>query len=100
MPVGASLFLGWFLVVFGVTKIVTCSKIAAPLRFLYAPLFACPLCFAFWVGLGLTWLPGHIGPAGAFEWPLWLAAIANGFAASAAAWIVHVPLVALGESKL
>jgi hypothetical protein len=89
----------WFLLVFGITKIVTCSKLFKRVRRLYPPLLECPLCFAWWVGLGVTFLPAHLGPASAL-WSLWLAALGNAFAASAAVWIVHVPLVALGESKL
>jgi hypothetical protein len=41
----------WALVVFGVTLVVTFSKIAAPIRKIWPAMLHCPLCFGWWVGL-------------------------------------------------
>jgi hypothetical protein len=92
--------LAWVLIVYGITKIVTGAKVMRWLRSLYPPLFECALCFSFWVGLGVTFLPGHPGPAAALSWPLWLSAIGNAFAASAINWLLRVSLAAIGEDKL
>lgn len=109
----------WSAVVWGVTMIVTTSKIFASLRDAFphasagdyvtrknaiGTLLRCPLCFAFWVGLffaafGYTpvaiatpWLPA---PA-AFA----LTLVASGAAASAVSWTWHVVLVRLGSFEL
>jgi hypothetical protein len=74
----------WALIVFGVTLVVTLSKIAAPIRKIWPVMLHCPLCFGWWVGLffGLTM---RLGPAPS-SWPLWAAGLADAFASSPATW--------------
>lgn len=73
------------LVAFGITNIITVSKIGAPWRSLAAKihtklgeLFHCPMCMGFWVGLGLSFWksPTEV---------IFLDAILG----SAAAWIIY-----------
>ena len=88
----------WALIVFGVTLVVTFSKIAAPIRKIWPALLHCPLCFGWWVGLGLGYIM-QLGPAPS-SWPLPLAALADAFASSAVCWTWHVVLVRLGADEL
>ena len=87
----------WALVVFGVTLVVTFSKIAAPIRRLWPAMLHCPLCFGWWAGLALGLL--RFGPAPS-SWPLPVAALADAFASSALCWTWHVVLIRLGADKL
>ena len=87
----------WALIVFGVTLVVTFSKIAAPIRKIWPAMLHCPLCFGWWAGLALGLV--HLGPAPA-SWPLVPAAIADAFASSALCWTWHVILARLGASDL
>jgi hypothetical protein len=83
----------WFLTVYGVTLVVTESKLFAPVRAAAAArvawlgtLLACPMCFGFWCGAALSlggWSPSAaVVPA----WPRLLRALADGAAAAGAAW--------------
>lgn len=93
----------WALVVHGITQIVTVARIARPIR-AAAPaplgaLLSCPMCFGFWVGVGLS-LAG-LSPSHAWvTWPLFAEAVADGAAASAVAWAAHVTLARLGALEL
>jgi hypothetical protein len=103
LPMIAGGVLAWALVVFGVTNVLTTSKLAAPLRRLprqFGALFRCPMCAGFWVGVWLFVVAPTIGPAVAFDWPLWAKAVASGFASSAVCWIAHVILTAFGADRL
>jgi hypothetical protein len=113
-------FVVWATVVWGVTMIVTTSKLFAPLRdrlprtcgmknhvtprtFL-GSLLACPMCFGWWVGAGFAalgytpvvivtpWLPGWA--------QLGLTIVSAGAAASAVCWTWHVVNVRLGSLDL
>jgi hypothetical protein len=88
----------WALVVFGVTLVVTFSKIAAPIRKIWPAMLHCPLCFGWWVGLFFGAV-GRVGPA-PDSWPLWAAALTDAFASSALCWTWHVVLVRLGADEL
>jgi hypothetical protein len=83
----------WFLTVYGVTLVVTESKLFAPVRAAaaarvpwLATLLSCPMCLGFWCGAGLSlggWSPSAaIVPA----WPRLVRALADGAAAAGAAW--------------
>jgi hypothetical protein len=97
--------IAWLLISFGVTLVVTGSKIFKPVRermptaWLRA-LLRCPMCFGWWVGFAAGWF--HFGPVSALApgWPTWLEAFGDAFAASAWCWTVHVVLSALGADKL
>ncbi len=92
----------WALVAYGLTTIVTRGSIfrwlreGAPTQFLRT-LFSCPLCFGFWVGLGLGFT--GIGPATMLlpAWPTWALAVGDGWVASGACWIIHMAMLSLGE---
>jgi len=99
----------WCLLTYGITLIVTSSKI---FRFLRESdptgLLRCPMCTAWWVGLVMS-LQAHLGPGFdligrhamllGFSEPLAIA-LANAFCASGWCWFVHVLLVSLGSDKL
>jgi hypothetical protein len=87
--------ISWALIVFGVTLVVTFSKIAAPIRRLWPTFLHCPLCVGWWVGLGLGLL--HLGPA---PTTLPMAPVADAFASSALCWSWHVILIRLGADRL
>jgi len=91
--------ISWAFICFGVTLVITGSKIAKPIRAIYPPLLSCPLCVGWWVGLVTALLPLHLGPAPS-SWPLPMAALADAFASSAMCWTWHVVLVRLGADKL
>ena len=91
----------WVLVVFGVTLIVTYSKIAAPLRrnvptnFLKS-LVKCPLCFGFWAGLALSLFGFRLAESHIpFVGP-----ILDGAAASAVAFLLYLIALRLGAGAL
>lgn len=94
----------WMLVVYGVTLVITQSKIAKPLRQLLSrwqfthDLIVCPMCVGFWVGV----CGGKVGALLAHSDVLMLTGsnVMNGFAASGACWIIHVVMVRLGASEL
>jgi hypothetical protein len=50
-------------------------------------LFYCPPCLAFWLGMGASHF--MLSPAAAFVAVPWKGMVADGLAASAAAWIVY-----------
>lgn len=94
----------WVLVVYGVTLVITCSKIARPLRQLLSrwtfthDLIVCPMCVGFWVGV----CAGKAGRMFVHSDVFMLTGsnLANGFAASAACWVIHVVMMRLGASEL
>ena len=98
------MLVAWILVVYGITLIVTGSWLFRPVRRLFEPypylhkLVTCPMCFSFWVGIALGIL--GVGPCQLL--PLFLIGkiLADGFAASAICWIIHVILVRLGSEEL
>ncbi len=107
------IFLAWLLVAWGFVVIVTTSRIFRGVRAwadrggtpenptTLGALLHCPLCFGFWVGLGLS-LAGLASPS-ALACPSWwwpLRAWADGCAAAGACWCVHVVLVKLGANDL
>jgi hypothetical protein len=103
-PLSFPILIAWALVIHGVTQIVTVSRLFAPLR-AAAPwpwlsgLLKCPMCTGFWVGFVASTLGlGPIQAIGMWPWPM--AAIADGAAASAVAYAVHVVQVALGSESL
>lgn len=88
--------LTWFLVVDGITLIVTQSKLTSPLRDaldarseFFGFLLSCPMCFGFWVGVLLALL-GLLPEGLPANWPTWAIAWASGAAASASAFSFHV----------
>lgn len=100
--------LPWVLAVYGVVLVVTGSKICEPLRRLgkrlhptLGYLLGCPMCMGVWIGVlaALSGLPLLTRwDDGAFGILAWL--IANGAAGSAASWVLHVALAALGAEEL
>lgn len=93
--------LAWALVTYGITLVITGSKVAAPLRRLFSfsetlsHFLTCPMCVGFWVGVALTAF--GLGP---LSGSLPVAAILNGFASSALCWSAHVVLARLGAEDL
>ena len=59
----------WALLVWGVTSVITQGRILRGFRELFAPetlpgdFVRCPQCIGWWVGLSLSLLPQHLGPA-------------------------------------
>jgi hypothetical protein len=95
--------IAWALITFGITLVVTGSSLFKPFRASLRPgffqkLLSCPMCFGWWTGAGLE-LVMRFGPAPE-PWPLWMAALADGFASSAVCWTWHVVLVRLGADEL
>lgn len=99
----------WLLVTYGVTLVVTGSKLTAPLRNFLASrsefwahwssnLIRCPMCAGWWVGLALSLVLPGLCPVTAG--PAVVVPLANAFAASAACWMVHVTLARLGSQAL
>lgn len=92
----------WVLIAYGVTMLVTISKIAEPLRRRIPTAFArklvsCPMCFGFWVGIGLSLSGVGIAPAPSLSHLSPLARVLmDGAAASASSWILHVALAKMG----
>lgn len=101
------MLLAWCLVTYGVTLVLTGSKIVEPLRRRFASIFPsssyfvhCPMCVGWWVGLGLGLLLPRLGPLASLQLPRWEQAFGEAFAASAACWGIHVVLVKLGAEEL
>jgi hypothetical protein len=97
MPVGwGDLMLQWALVVFGLTTIITQSKLFAPIRRGFkngtgSKFIECPMCVGFWVGFGLSIFPGlSLGGHLLVRW------LTDGFASSGLNWLLYVILVRLG----
>jgi hypothetical protein len=97
----------FLLAVYGVTLIVTVSKLFAPLRALFLRLTGshflhCPMCVGFWISNAIVLcrttdvrIPVDAHPA---TWILYL--LIFGGAGSGFCWIVHVILVRLGQDLL
>lgn len=101
------LLISWILVTYGVTLVLTGSKISAPLRRLFTSVVPkscyfvqCPMCVGWWVGFGLALLEPRLGPLTALGWPRWGQGLGEAFAASGACWAVHVVLAKLGAEEL
>ncbi len=108
----------WAAVVWGVTMIVTTSKIFAGLRgafpHAYGPdkltlkntfgtLLRCPMCFGFWVGVffaALGYSPVELSQTLPTPVAHALALLSAGAAASAVSWTWHVVLARLGSMDL
>jgi hypothetical protein len=93
--------IAWLLVTYGITLVITGSKIAEPFRKLMAKhvscyFFSCPMCVGFWVGLALTFTSISSPVSGHSI----VAALGNAFASSAACWSIHVVLAKLGAEEL
>jgi hypothetical protein len=92
--------LAWALVTYGITLVITGSKIAEPLRRLFrfsetaSHFLTCPMCVGWWTGFALDF--AGLGPLHGSPWTLPL----NAFAASALCWTVHVVLARLGAEDL
>jgi len=104
-------FLTWTFVVYGLTLILTGSKLFAPVRtyltracstrFPWACSFVhCPLCVGTWIGM-LASLSGFslVRPE-ALAWPRVLVVLADGWAAGAICFLIHVVGVRLGSEEL
>jgi hypothetical protein len=118
------MLIAWLLVTFGVTIVITKSRIGAPLRRRFpirttdgsgpddkrvtlAHLLRCPMCTGWWVGAALSplhirvfqdafWVPSSTATLVAQEAEL---AIFNAFAAGAWCWAFWVVLAALGAER-
>lgn len=95
------------LLTYGVTLVITGSRIAAPLRRLVTRIIPkscyfvqCPLCVGWWVGLGLALLTPRLGPLSGLGWPIWVQGLGEAFCASALCWGIHVLLAKLGAEEL
>jgi hypothetical protein len=94
----------WLFLTYGVTLIVTGSRVAEPLRRLvlripkFGYMIGCPMCFGWWVGLGLSLL--GLGIAHGSPLPAWLVPIADAFCSSAWCWVMHVVLAKIGAEEL
>lgn len=94
-------FLAWLLSVYGLTLIVTESKLLGPLRRILrsrsaflGDLVHCPMCFGFWAGLGLALLGVSLYPGGV------LSILCSAFAGSAVGWIFRLVTHRLGADDL
>jgi hypothetical protein len=106
------MLLSWILVTYGVTLVLTGSKITAPLRRLFVSLtptrfrggvcffVQCPMCVGLWVGLGLALLEPRLGPLATLGLPRWEQGLGEAFAASGVCWAIHVVLARLGAEEL
>jgi hypothetical protein len=92
---GGAFFIPWLLVTYGITLVITGSKIARPVRNVFPALLACPMCTGWWVGLGLSLLG-----LGVVDGPWWAVHFENAFASSGACWTMHVVLAKLGAEEL
>ena len=97
----------WLLLVYGITLILTGSRITEPVRRFVSKkipgscyFVQCPMCVGWWIGLGLALLEPRIGPLTMFGWPRWGQALGEACMASAACWVVHVVLAKLGAEEL
>ena len=88
----------WVLIVYGVTLVITGSRIMAPLRRLSCKylggLLACSMCVGWWAGLGANLLGLPLTGLG------WRHALADAFAGSTCCWAAHVVLRRLGAEEL
>lgn len=89
----------WALIVFGLTTIITQSKLFRPVRRLFqevtgSTFLQCPMCIGFWAGVGLALV--RITPIDSTLWGAFL----SGCASSAVCWIGYVVLVRLGAKDL
>jgi len=100
------MLLAWCLVTYGITLVLTGSKIIEPLRRRFDLVFPkshfahCPMCIGWWVGFGLGLLLPRLGPLAPLELPRWEQALGEAFAASGVCWGIHVVLVKLGSEEL
>ena len=100
-----SLLIAWCLLVYGVTLIVTGSKLFEPLRQLDWPpsvhhFLHCTMCVGFWVGcLACLMLP-YLGPLRGLEEQVLWRAPAEGLMSAALCWVAHVTLARLGAGGL
>jgi len=99
----------FLLATYGLTLIVTQSKIFRPIRDAldrsnlktFSAWIHCPMCFGFWSGIGLSRLWPAVPMADLPGWEsLALNILAAGWASSAFCWIVRVVLHRLGEDEL
>lgn len=98
------MLIAWLLFTYGLTLVVTGSRVTAPLRRLFsfssvtAFWVSCPMCVGWWVGTvaslaGFSLLRVPV-------WPIVVNAVANGFCSAGWCWIVHVSLAKLGAEEL
>ena len=97
------MLLVWFLSSWGITMGMSLSRLFAPVRKLDPfGLLKCPMCFGWWVGLGLSAFL-HLGPvecSGAL-WPSpWTGWLLDAFATSGWCYTVYVVLSFLGSEDL
>lgn len=94
----------WLLMTYGVTLVITGSRIMAPLRRLIGRnewmrhFIECPMCIGWWAAVGISCL--GVGPSHCVPWHPGLRVIADGFCGSAWCWMVHVALAKLGAEQL
>lgn len=109
-------FLVWCLVVYGVTVIVTRSKLFASTRARFPTepkgqvtranalgvLLNCPMCFGWWVGAALALFLGYspVPPLGDGLLGRALHVVLSGAAATTVAWTWYVVLAKLGAATL
>lgn len=103
--------LQWLFLTFGITLIITGSKITRPVRMMDPTgLLKCPMCTGWWIGLLLSILfnigifpamnsyAPNVGEA--IRLPIPWGAFGNAFSASGWCWVIHVVLTRLGADKL
>lgn len=101
----------WLLLVYGLTLILTESKLLEPVRTALGWCFlSCSMCMGWWVGLGIAMLGWPMPGLPVMEqlplpvWVYFLHAVAtateSAFASSGWCWMVHVVLEKLGASEL
>lgn len=103
--------LQWLFLTYGITLVITGSKITRPLRGMDPTgLLKCPMCTGWWIGLllSLAFEVGLFSNVGSYAPDMheivriripW-GALGNAFSASGWCWIVHVVLIRLGADKL
>lgn len=89
----------WAMAVFGLTTIVTQSKLTRRFRERFqawtgSTFFSCPMCVGFWAGVGLALM--DTTPIDTTPWGVFL----SGCAASGVCWIGYVALSRLGAKDL
>ena len=94
----------WVLLTYGATLALSGSRIAKPFRewllrhWTWAGLLVhCPMCVGWWCGVASWFTLPSLCPVQA-TW--YVAAPANGFAALASCWAIHVVLARLGAEEL
>jgi hypothetical protein len=94
-----SIMILWLLLTYGVTMVLTCSRLLKPVRhWIGWKMLYCPMCIGWWVGLGMSLLGVSLARASAL--PAFLVPVADAFCSSAWCWMVHVVLVRLGAKEL